>query len=565
MHILNKTTLSILAMSLSLSLFSLTSQAQQSTSAATSTPKIGSDSILELNQLALKAIEQGQFSTAADHYTRLASIDTQNLNFPYNAACAFSMAGQLDLAFVWLDKAIKAGYMNLEHLKKDTDLIPLYKDARWSALLENLSVKIKKDAKLWDSDVWKTPYNSNLSEDQRMAGLAKLWSEVKYGFVFTDTLKELDWDAQFISYIPKIKAATTTEQYYRLLMSFAALLKDGHTQVIPPRELNNQIFARPLMRANLIEDRVILTELFDESLRVQGLSTGVEVVKVDGEPVKHYLQKHSAPVISASTSQDMERRLYNSLFLMGPIDQKLELTVQDHQGKLAKYQVSRFDSKERSKMIPALPAFSWRMLDNNIAYVALNSFANETAARDYLAAFPQISKAKGIIFDLRKNGGGNGSVGYKILSTLVSQAFEVGASSTRDYKPAMRAWGKSEPAFAFEPRKIPADPLSRYAGKVMVLSSAQTYSAAEDFLVAFDLMQRGTIIGEASGGSTGQPLVVNLPGGGMATIVSKHDTYPDGKAFVGVGVQVKRKVIPTIKDFRANKDTVLEAALLELN
>jgi carboxyl-terminal processing protease len=155
-------------------------------------------------------------------------------------------------------------------------------------------------------------------------------------------------------------------------------------------------------------------------------------------------------------------------------------------------------------------------------------------------------------------------VGYRILSTLTNQPFEVGASSTRDYKPAIRAWGRTEPAFKFETRKIPADAQLHFAGKVVVLSAAQTYSAAEDFLVAFDLMQRGMILGEASGGSTGQPLLINLPGGGMATIVSKHDTYPDGKAFVGVGVQVGRRVLHNLKDFRANRDTVLEAAIAEL-
>jgi hypothetical protein len=44
---------------------------------------------------------------------------------------------------------------------------------------------------------------------------------------------------------------------------------------------------------------------------------------------------------------------------------------------------------------------------------------------------------------------------------------------------------------------------------------------------------------------------------------TKHDTYPDGKEFVGVGVQPNKLVVPTIADLRANRDTVLEAALAE--
>ena len=96
---------------------------------------------------------------------------------------------------------------------------------------------------------------------------------------------------------------------------------------------------------------------------------------------------------------------------------------------------------------------------------------------------------------------------------------------------------------------------------MFVLTSARTYSAAEDFAVAFDTMQRGRIVGEATGGSTGQPLIVALPGGAMARICTKRDTYSDGREFVGVGVQPEVVVHPTVADFRAGRDTVLEAAL----
>jgi C-terminal processing protease CtpA/Prc len=74
-------------------------------------------------------------------------------------------------------------------------------------------------------------------------------------------------------------------------------------------------------------------------------------------------------------------------------------------------------------------------------------------------------------------------------------------------------------------------------------------------------MKRGTIVGEPTGGSTGQPLMFKLPGGGAARVCTKRDTYPDGKDFVGVGVQPQVLVRPTIADFRAGRDTVLEAAL----
>ncbi len=77
-------------------------------------------------------------------------------------------------------------------------------------------------------------------------------------------------------------------------------------------------------------------------------------------------------------------------------------------------------------------------------------------------------------------------------------------------------------------------------------------------------MARGEIIGEPTAGSTGQPLVFGLPGGGGARVCTCYTTYPDGKEFVGIGIQPDVLVHPTIKDVRAGRDTVLRAALDKL-
>ncbi|HEY8896981.1 MAG TPA: peptidase S41, partial [Niastella sp.] len=72
-------------------------------------------------------------------------------------------------------------------------------------------------------------------------------------------------------------------------------------------------------------------------------------------------------------------------------------------------------------------------------------------------------------------------------------------------------------------------------------------------------------IGEATGGSTGQPLGITLPGHLTAIICTKRDQYPNGDDFVGKGVQPDITVVPTVSDIRKGIDTQLEAALKELN
>ena len=62
-------------------------------------------------------------------------------------------------------------------------------------------------------------------------------------------------------------------------------------------------------------------------------------------------------------------------------------------------------------------------------------------------------------------------------------------------------------------------------------------------------------------GSTGQPLMFHLPGGGMARICAKRDNWPDGSPLVGVGVAPDLEVAPRVSDIKAGRDPVVEAAL----
>ena len=88
-----------------------------------------------------------------------------------------------------------------------------------------------------------------------------------------------------------------------------------------------------------------------------------------------------------------------------------------------------------------------------------------------------------------------------------------------------------------------------------------TGSAAEDFLIYADKVPHFTKVGQPTYGSTGQPLFFDLPGGGSARVCTKRDTYPDGRDFVGVGVQPDVKAENTVEDFIAGRDRMLEIGI----
>ncbi|UUZ51516.1 hypothetical protein LP420_20445 [Massilia sp. B-10] len=55
-----------------------------------------------------------------------------------------------------------------------------------------------------------------------------------------------------------------------------------------------------------------------------------------------------------------------------------------------------------------------------------------------------------------------------------------------------------------------------------------------------------------------------MPGGGMARVCVKLDTYPDGRSFVGKGIAPDIEVKPSVDDVRSGRDAALERALAEL-
>lgn len=518
----------------------------------------------KLSAQANEAYNQKDYAKSAELYAAAIERGDDDPDTFYNAACAFALSGQNDKAFQCLEKAIDQGWSNVEHLQKDSDFNGLHNDGRWQPLAEKCATNLKTHEAFWNNPALVTPYRENISDEEKVAGLSKLWAEAKFNFAYFHAVPQLNWDATYLAYLPRVRQTRSTAEYYRVLMEFYAKLQDGHTSVFPPTELANAMYARPAIRTRLLEDKVLLIGIWDEQLRRNGIMIGQELLEIDRIPVKQYAAERIRPYQSASTPQDLDVRTYEYALLWGAAPDSVRLTLIDKNGKILKKILPRLTREERNKLIPPRPPFEFKLLPGNVAYVALNTFENNQAAEQFEANFAAITNSAALIIDVRENGGGNSNVGHRVLQWLTDKPFKTSRWQTRNYRPTFRAWGRLEGTFGNEADEMPPQGTLLYSKPVIVLTSPRTFSAAEDFCVAFDAMSRGMIVGEPTGGSTGQPLFFKLPGGGNARVCTKRDTYPDGRMFVGFGIQPNKLVLPNITDLRAGRDTVLEAALAQL-
>ena len=219
-----------------------------------------------------------------------------------------------------------------------------------------------------------------------------------------------------------------------------------------------------------------------------------------------------------------------------------------------------------------------------MAYLALNGFGDDKIDSMFIAKLPELYQAKGLIIDLRNNGGGSTGIGTSILQYLMKDTLmQHSRYFTRDHLPAFKAWGAflkpkdtvNSPwnvkawkafhdnyyyAFDYSPDTVHLN-AKRLVVPTAILTSNNTASAAEDFLISAANQPHMTRIGEPTYGSTGQPYQFELVGGFTARVCTKKDTYPDGSPFVGVGIKPAIAVSPTVQDFIQHKDPVLDKAL----
>ena len=511
------------------------------------------------------AYTRGDYAEGAELYAAAVEAGADDVGTPYNAACSFALAGgHTDEAFRYLTLAVDRGWADVDHLQADTDLASLHNDPRWDPLVAQVEDRARQDRLRWAGEAFQTPYRDTLTTEEKVAGLSRLWAEAKFNFINFDLVPDLDWDSLYVATLPRAAAAPTTEAYYRVLTETVARLQDGHSNVFPPNAIADRFYSRPAFRTRLVGDAVAVTAVYDDALRAEGIEPGVELVAIDGEPVRAYAEAAVRPYQSASTPQDLDVRTYEYMLLAGAPG-PVRLTFRDGDGEPFDRVVQRLAEDEvvasgmRARM--QRPAFQFEMRPGNMAYVQLNSFSSPEAAEQFVAAFDEIARADALVLDVRNNGGGNGAVGWAILATLTDGPVPISSWRTLDYRPAYRAWGRGTQTYGETGLSYPADGTRHFTGPVAVLISPRTFSAAEDFAVAFDAMERGLLVGEPTGGSTGQPLSFTLPGGGSARVTTKRDTYPDGRDFVGTGVLPDVAVTSTLADLRTGQDPVLEAAL----
>ena len=100
------------------------------------------DFVDALIPLAESYTKKGLYDKGLQIDKRLARLRKNDPIVHYNLACSFALVGKKDEAITALRRAIRLGYSDFEHLKRDPDLKILRDDSRFVSLLAKKSIQV---------------------------------------------------------------------------------------------------------------------------------------------------------------------------------------------------------------------------------------------------------------------------------------------------------------------------------------------------------------------------------------------------------------------------------------
>lgn len=405
---------------------------------------------------------------------------------------------------------------------------------------------------------------NNLSSKDKIYGLSLIWKEVSYNFAFFNQIPDLDWDSCYQAYIPKVLESKNDWDYYLELQKFMALLHDGHTRIFTPAHLRNKYYGTSTKQliTRLIEGKVIITRILDDSLRINGLKQGMEIVAINEMNPFKYAEKYVAPYVYASTPQDRRLQIFSHYLLSGSIAEPARIEVEDFDGKRVKYSICRQPWIMEEEMLAGNP-LEFRIVANNTGYLKINNFVESKSIRTtFDSIYEKILLTDALVIDVRENVGGCTDISHYILKHFTDKPFKSGKWRSPDNIAAHRSWGGNIEWFESGGYEVlPFTDKVIYSKPIVLLADESTFSCAEDFCVDFLAMKRGKIVGSKTAGSSGNPLMFKLPGEGMALVCSKQDFFPDGREYVGFGIKPDIEIKPKIRDVIQHSDPVLQVAI----
>jgi len=372
----------------------------------------------------------------------------------------------------------------------------------------------------------------------------------------------LDWDQVYHAHQPAVEAADDMETVRMIIREMLGKLGQSHFSLIPRSAgispgPGSGVDKQRSVRATdtgikLIEqenDFLVFRVRADSVADEAGIRPGFEILEVDGRRLAEI-----AEIFSLISVPERLRKF----FLLQEVEKRLrgfpgeEKTVlyRDETGEEQSVSLTlKPSSLQWSRNFANMPAqpleLELRKLNGGIHYIRFNFFTFDLMKR-LLDAIREAEEtdARGIIFDLRGNTGGIGSMATVLIGHLTREKLNLGTMHLRNGHVNYLAFPQPD----------------GFYGKVAVLVDKNTASTGEIFASGLQEAGRARIFGEQTAGAVLPSMFRELPNGDLLQYVVGDFRTDDDKPLESRGVIPDERISVTRKALLENRDPALRAA-----
>lgn len=194
----------------------------------------------------------------------------------------------------------------------------------------------------------------------------------------------------------------------------------------------------------------------------------------------------------------------------------------------------------------------YRILDDNIGYIRLQSFASSMGEGNLDEILYYLMPCNALIIDIRDNGGGMVTSAEQLAARFTNSTLLVG------YMQHKTGRGHSDFSSMQEQRLKPSKGI-RWQKRVAILTNRSVYSAANEFVKYMRCCPNVVQIGDRTGGGAGMPYSSELPIGWSIRFSACPMYDKDGNS-TEFGIVPDYDVQLSQTDLLRGKDTIIEKA-----
>ncbi len=188
------------------------------------------------------------------------------------------------------------------------------------------------------------------------------------------------------------------------------------------------------------------------------------------------------------------------------------------------------------------------------AYLFIESWKAPTDAATIDLALARMRDAPGLIIDVRANGGGSDATALAIVSRFTPRPLVASYVQLRN-GPAVT---DLDPPVA---RVVAPRGPWQFTRPVVIIAGRAGFSATESFVAAMRTLPNVTVIGDTTGGASGNPATFSLANGWQFTVPRWLEFTPDRQPIEGRGVAPQVAIPWTPSTYDSERDPLIDAAV----